>query len=41
MGQPMARHTVPQAWIEPMRKLTIAALYFLTYMLFVRLCRDD
>ena len=34
-------HTVPQAWILPMRKLTVAALYVLTFMLFVRLCRDD
>jgi diguanylate cyclase (GGDEF)-like protein len=34
-------HTVPQAWLMPMKKLTIAALYVLTYMLFIRLCRDD
>ncbi len=34
-------HTVPQAWVLPMKKLTIAAYYVLTVMLFVRLCRDD
>ncbi len=34
-------HSVPQDWILPMRKLTIAAYYALTYTLFSQLFRED
>lgn len=33
--------TIPSDWTFPMRKLTIAAYYVLTYSLFSRLFRDD
>jgi diguanylate cyclase (GGDEF)-like protein len=34
-------HTIPMDWVHPLRKLTIAAYYVLTYTLFVRLFNDD
>ncbi len=34
-------HLVPEAWMFPMRTLTAAAYYVLTYTLFTKLFRDD
>lgn len=34
-------HNIPTDWVHPIRKLTIASYYILTYTLFVRLFREE